>query len=337
MNLSLTPTPLAGLRSLVASTALTALAAPLMIPLSARAAAQQSDVVPPGGFVTSCAAEVSGTNYLAYGADLASNWSHPAYNGKHDCNSQMFSGAAGTGQTVASHSAPNISSSSAGSASMGLLQLEATNASPANTYGAQGAANGGWSDSTTVTVDGLSGNAVWLINVGVTGSAGVVGGSAAFAATAYKNEIELRNSVSGFDKGGSDSFTTDRQKVRWRVTAANNTEVAGRTVDDVVTFAVPVTLGTSFVWGVYGSAYAGQRATTTGDGRIVTAELNPFTMRFLGTAGVLANGVLYDNAQLASLSGIDWTVATPVPEPSTWALMLAGLATVGGLARRRLT
>jgi hypothetical protein len=331
MNLSLTPAALAGLRCLAALTA------PLTIQLGAHAAAQQSDVTPPGGFVTSCAAEISGSNYQAYGGDLASNWSLPAYTGKYACNSQMFSGATGTGQAVASHSAPKISSSSAGSAGMGLLQLEATNASPANTYGAQGAANGGWSDSTTVTVDGLSGNAVWLINVGVSGSASVVGGSAAFAATAYKNETELYNWVAGFDRGGSDSFTTDRQKVRWQVTAANNTEVAGRTVDDVVTFAVPVTLGTSFVWGVYGSAYAGQRATTTGDGRIVTAELNPFTMRFLGTAGVLANGMLYDNVQLASASGIDWLVAAPVPEPSTWALMLAGLATVGGLARRRLT
>ncbi|MDH5339128.1 MAG: PEP-CTERM sorting domain-containing protein [Rubrivivax sp.] len=306
----------------------------LALALGAAAEPQQSDVTPPGGFVATCAAETSGTNYLAYGGHLAANWSHPAYNGKYACDAQMFSGAAGSAQAIASHSAPKIASSSAGHGSMGLLQLEATNASPANTYFAQGAANGGWSDTTTVTVDGLAGSAVWLINVGVTGSASVVGGSAAFAATAYKNETELNRAVAGFDKGDSDSFTTDRQKVRWRVSAANNTEVLSRTVDDVVTFAVPVTLGTSFVWGVYGSAFAGQRAATTGDGRIETAQLDPFTMRFLGTAGVLAGGQLYSNVQLSSPSGIDWLVATPVPEPATWAMMLTGIA---WLVRRRLT
>jgi hypothetical protein len=306
----------------------------LALALGAAAEPQQSDVSPPGGFVATCAAETSGTNYLAYGGHLAANWSLPAYNGKHACDAQMFSGAAGTAQAAASHSAPHIASSSAGRGSMGLLQLEATNASPANTYSAQGAANGGWSDTTTVTVDGLSGNAVWLINVGFSGSASAVGGAAGFAATPYKNETELRNNVAGFDKGGSDNFTTDRQRVRWAVTAPNNTAVVARAVDDVVTFAVPVTLGTSFVWGVYGSGFAGQRAATTGDSRIETAQLDPFTMRFLGTEGVLAGGVLYSNVQLDSPSGINWLVATPVPEPASWAMMLAGVA---WLVRRRLT
>jgi hypothetical protein len=32
----------------------------------------------------------------------------------------------------------------------------------------------------------------------------------------------------------------------------------------------------------------------------------------------------------------DLTLAAPIPEPGTWALLLAGLGVVGSLARRRL-
>lgn len=304
------------------------------LPLTARAAAQQSDVVPPGGFVASCAAEGSGSNHLVYGDELLARFDLPHRAGLFSCHAQMFSGAGGSAQTAAAYAVPDIANTAGGSAAMGLVRLQASNASPAETYFAQGAANGGWSDTTTVSVAGLSGSAVWLFKVGVTGSASVLGGSATFAATAYKDEDELRRSVAGFDKGDSDNFTTDRQRVRWRIGGELNNGPASRVVDDVVTFAVPVTLGTSFVWGVYGSANAGQRAATTGDDRITTADLGPYTMRFLGSQGVLVDGVLHADAQLVSDSGIDWTQAAPVPEPGTWALMLGGLV---WLARRRFT
>jgi hypothetical protein len=325
MNTALRPVAVA---SLCVAMALGAL------PLTVRAAAQQSDVMPPGGFVASCGAEGANSNYLPNGDSLQRLFDLSPGAGKYSCHSQMFSGADGSAQTAAAHAAPDIANAAGGTAAMGLLRLHASNASPAETYFAQGAANGGWSDTSTVTVDGLSGSAVWLINVAVSGSASVLGGSATFGATAYKDEVELRRSVAGFDRGGSDSFTTDRQRVRWRVSDELNNGMASRVVDDVVTFAVPVTLGTSFVWGVYGSANAGQNAATTGDDRITTADLGPYTMRFLGTQGVLVDGALYANAQVVSGSGIDWTQAAPVPEPGTWALMLGGLV---WLARRRFT
>lgn len=43
-----------------------------------------------------------------------------------------------------------------------------------------------------------------------------------------------------------------------------------------------------------------------------------------------ANWLLTSNGELS------YTVAAPVPEPGTWAMLLAGLAMVGGIARRRL-
>jgi hypothetical protein len=41
-----------------------------LIPLAALADAQQSDAMPPGGFVATCAAEGSGSNHLVQGDSL---------------------------------------------------------------------------------------------------------------------------------------------------------------------------------------------------------------------------------------------------------------------------
>lgn len=54
--------------------------------------------------------------------------------------------------------------------------------------------------------------------------------------------------------------------------------------------------------------------------------------------GVLDQSVTFDGTTPlnATLGAVRLTVATAVPEPSTWALLLAGAAFVGLLARRRL-
>ena len=51
----------------------------------------------------------------------------------------------------------------------------------------------------------------------------------------------------------------------------------------------------------------------------------------------VGDGEFYDAsaADLAAFDAIGWDVATPVPEPETYALMLAGLGVVGWAARRR--
>jgi hypothetical protein len=41
--------------------------------------------------------------------------------------------------------------------------------------------------------------------------------------------------------------------------------------------------------------------------------------------------------QISLLSEFDYRFATPVPEPETWALMLAGLVGVARMQRRRRT
>jgi hypothetical protein len=58
-------------------------------------------------------------------------------------------------------------------------------------------------------------------------------------------------------------------------------------------------------------------------------------LRYGGSTGLTVAGVAVDDYALNAASGLDWQAATPVPEPGTAALLLAGMAVVGRLTRRR--
>jgi PEP-CTERM motif len=58
---------------------------------------------------------------------------------------------------------------------------------------------------------------------------------------------------------------------------------------------------------------------------------DPFTIDFYGNPKYTTNGVLPPGV----MQGISWSAVAAVPEPGTWALMLAGMVGVGALARRR--
>ncbi len=61
------------------------------------------------------------------------------------------------------------------------------------------------------------------------------------------------------------------------------------------------------------------------------------TFRYGGIAGLSQlNGTEITNYSVKSLSGYDYVNAVaPVPEPETYAMMLAGLCLIGGIAKRR--
>lgn len=77
----------------------------------------------------------------------------------------------------------------------------------------------------------------------------------------------------------------------------------------------------------------------------LTIDLGPgnYTIAASGAVGATTPGASHDPDGVSSLTGLRGTLkysataipAAPVPEPGTWAMLLCGLAVVGGIARRR--
>ena len=298
--------------------------------LPAAAGPSQAGVSPPGGFVAACASEVSDGGQFLPGSDLAAKFT--GYPGRSSCQGQYFAGTAGS-TAQASYSTAAVQTASSVGGTMGTIGFAASTLAPSNSMHAVSASGGGWSDRLVVDLAGHSGeSAIWLYTMQVGGTMASTGAGVASASvrlSGFKNKEELFASVPGFDQGNSDGVVTDRQRVNWG--ASQN---VSRVVDDLVTFAVPVTLGQSFVWGVYATASASvgfSGIAGNGSSRLDFID----GLQYGGAAGLFIGGVEMNGYTLQSDSGIDWMQAAAVPEPAAWALWSAGLLTVVTRLRRR--
>jgi len=124
----------------------------------------------------------------------------------------------------------------------------------------------------------------------------------------------------------------------------NNVSFTPGTVAGVYSFDMPITAGTSFQLMASLTAFVQSRTSSGIDGASAHSNFGS-TGTWGGISEVrLADGTIVSDYGLAADSGFDWRRAygsttgaspTPIPEPGTYLLMLAGLAVVGRVAARR--
>lgn len=305
------------------------LALPLLGAATVQAGPNQSTTPVPGGFVSACASPISSGTSWTPGLDLTAHFS--TWPGRATCDSSTFADLA-IGSVSASQASGSTANQAAASAGLGVIHLSATNQGRYSDQFPIGVAGGGWRDTVTVELDGHAGqSAIWTFAVAVDGSLHAAdGGSAKAMLNAYKNSQELNKNVAGHDRGNSDLFTTDRQRVAWGVSRDGD-----RAIDDRIVFAVPVTLGQAFDFGVYATlaastaAYSGSNQLTHASGDFM------HSFRYAGSWGLSVGGEQVSGYTIDADSSVNWLLASPVPEPSTAMLLALGSAGLWFGTRRR--
>lgn len=306
---------------------------PMTLPLLGVAAAQagphQSTTPVPGGFVSACASPYSAGTSWTPGLDLTAPFSNGP--GSAVCDSTTFAGLA-VGSASASQASGSTANQATSSAGLGHIHLEAVNQGRYSDQFPIGVGGGGWRDTVTIQMAGLEGSAaIWTFAVAVDGSLHAEdGGRIKAELNAYKNGQELSKNVAGHDRGDSDLFTTDRQRVAWSVSRDGD-----RIIDDRIVFAVPVTIGQAFDFGVY-ATLAASTAAFSGSNQLTHASGDfMHTFRYAGSWGLSIGGEPVAGYGIDAASGVNWLLASPVPEPSTALLLALGSAGLWFGSRRR--
>ena len=107
-----------------------------------------------------------------------------------------------------------------------------------------------------------------------------------------------------WDHGGSDGISTDRQRATWGVSTDAVGQTVDRTIDDMITFSVPITLGEPFNLGIYGFADAGKRSSSGVPGSSSAGV--DFGITWVEARVVDGGGVTIAGATISGETGLDW-------------------------------
>ncbi|MCA9276863.1 MAG: hypothetical protein KDA29_12630 [Phycisphaerales bacterium] len=262
----------------------------------------------PGGFAQAGVSPIGQGFFLIVGDDI-----EPLYNDPGDDFSEGSFSGIGPITRSASAASMDASGSSSSEIGMGYINFVATNTAPNTTFGNAGA-HGGFKENFIVT-GGTPGTEAWmLVQVSIDGTMNASGfaGRAALNIGAFKDDIELRSSEPFWDNGNSDPISTDRQRATWGLSTSSFDENLDRTVSDMITFSVPITLGEPFNLGIYAFGNAGKRSAG-GVAGSSSAAIN-FSVDWAGAQVVDAGGTAISGAAITGDTGLNWT-SGPTPCP----------------------
>lgn len=162
----------------------------------------------------------------------------------------------------------------------------------------------------------------------------------AVAAQVLLDVVDLGGGQATFTFSNSGPIGSTITDIYWRSTAVSG---GGAIVDSGA--------GVSFSWGanpnnpgggIHWDAHVGADSNApVGPNGVDPSQWVSFTMAYAGGFGDLVSSLGGDGQLAIHLQRIgprdesDWAVSTPIPEPGSYALTLAGLAVVGFIARRR--
>ncbi len=278
---------------------------------AALASFSQTTTTPPGGFVQAGTYPMSVCGCMATGIgnDLAL-----IYGQSSDFDEQAFSGN-GVASASASNSTPGaqgpLNQSISGSATLGYVRAQGSNAYTDYAVFANATLDGGWNESFTVSHSSLNGQAGYMVfRLHARGSFHTEGlsGSALIEVASYKNHAALAWNPYYLQEGSDvGSANGQNQYARWGLASYGSPD--NRSVDAYVTMSVPFTFGTPFTLGVYARATAGQRSSGGFNGPSSDwLDFSSHGVEWAGITGVLnAGGTGVTGSTIVSGSGIDWT------------------------------
>lgn len=195
--------------------------------------------------------------------------------------------------------------------------------------------NGGLSQRGYSSFQNWTASPAFPVDLVRSGDFGIVGAGSmvAFGGSAAPGLLQSAN---------FDFQVNDRVVLRYDVSGSQQPAAASSTFTAFFEFAAPVSTVAQSYDGVgsgesFGSLGFGQGRTLTSDSPFTTHEL-AFTAATAGTLHVVFDSFAAFGSNGETRGGVLDNVVltiTAVPEPSTWALMVAGLGAVAALARRR--
>jgi hypothetical protein len=183
-----------------------------------------------------------------------------------------------------------------------------------------------------------------------TGSLG--GGGGTFLTLSGPGTVGSGGALSGVDTGtisGGTVFSTNESFAATPMGATGPFLATGRTPDNDGPATLTLASGLkeiSFLWGspdlfniltVKSSDGSSAMFTAAGMGFSVTNGNQSFAqyVTFVAAAGTMITSLIFDNSPNRNAFEVANFNVTPVPEPETFALILAGLGAIGFITRRR--